>query len=690
MVSANRLNSIFSSMRFICIGFGLGLIYWYLESLLHIIVFGETDLLSQILTPDPHEIWKRMLVVSMIILFSIYAQHSINTRRRTEAALADREQELSGILENSPAGIMLVDSDSRKISWANTNALKLVGATKESVENRSCHQYLCISEFGNCPILDKGQKIDLSERELLTSGGTAIPIIKSVASVRYDGRDHLMETFFDLSDRKKMERELQQAHAELDQIFQTASVAMRLIDRDFKVLKINKTFERLASVKESDAIGKTCYDIFSGSTCFTDECAMHKIINNKQNVECFVEKRRTDGKRIPCILTATPFVGPEGDILGAVESFLDITEQRAAREAVESERDKLERILSHLYEGVSIINSNYVVEYQNDIFKKYFGHCEGKKCHAAIHGRQRPCEPCLLSSAVQTERVQQAEFKTEDGKSLEKYYTPVTDIDGKQKVVALWRDVTGKKAATAAIMRAEQLAALGELAAGVAHEINNPINGIINYAQIIFNKSESDSLAKEVSARMIKEGDRIAKIVEGLLSFANTRHEKKNLFSIEEILSDSIALTSSQLRSENIDVQKAFAKGLPKILVQPDEIEQVFVNIISNARHTMNQKYPDSHEDKILEITADKVISNGHRYLRVGFKDYGEGISAKHIEKVMHPFFSTKTGKKRTGLGLSISHAIIEEHGGHLKIDSKEGEYTRVMVDLPLKAGSEQ
>ena len=104
----------------------------------------------------------------------------------------------------------------------------------------------------------------------------------------------------------------------------------------------------------------------------------------------------------------------------------------------------------------------------------------------------------------------------------------------------------------------------------------------------------------------------------------------------------------------------------------------------------MNQKYPDSHEDKILEITADKVISNGHRYLRVGFKDYGEGISAKHIEKVMHPFFSTKTGKKRTGLGLSICHAIIEEHGGHLKIDSKEGEYTRVMVDLPLKAGSEQ
>ena len=188
----------------------------------------------------------------------------------------------------------------------------------------------------------------------------------------------------------------------------------------------------------------------------------------------------------------------------------------------------------------------------------------------------------------------------------------MTDVDNQQKVVALWRDVTEKKAATAAIMRAEQLAALGELAAGVAHEINNPINGIINYAQILVNKTEEGDHVHDIAARLIKEGDRIARIVEGLLSFARRRHEDKTVISIDEILSDSMALTAAQLRNDNITVNTDLPDDLPNIKAQAHEIEQVFVNIISNARHALNEKFPEPHEDKILEITAQPMTSKGH------------------------------------------------------------------------------
>ncbi len=249
-------------------------------------------------------------------------------------------------------------------------------------------------------------------------------------------------------------------------------------------------------------------------------------------------------------------------------------------------------------------------------------------------------------------------------------------------VVALWRDVTDKKAATAAIMRAEQLAALGELAAGVAHEINNPINGIINYAQILVNKTEEGDLEHDIAERLIKEGDRIARIVEGLLSFARRRHEDKTDISIEEILSDSMTLTAAQLRNDNIIVNTDLPDDLPHIKAQAHEIEQVFVNIISNARHALNKKFSGSHADKILAITAETITSNSQPYIRVSFKDNGTGIPAAVIDKVMNPFFSTKTEGKRTGLGLSISHGIVEEHGGRLSIESEEGQYTKVVMEL--------
>ena len=682
-------NSVFSAQNFIWLGVGLGLLYWLLESWMHTNVFGGGPFVEHVFPLDVHEIWKRLTVTVLIILFSVYAQRSINIRRRTEIDLADRERELSRILENNPAAIMLVDAHSRKVSWANSNALKLIGSPKEVIENQVCHKHLCPAEVGNCPILDGGEEIiDLSEGVLLTSTGSQLPILKSVTRVKYSGKEHLLEAFFDLSDRKKMERDLQQAHAELDQIFQTASVAMRLVDSSFNVLKINNTFERLTNVKEADAIGKKCHEIFSGPTCFTDQCPIHRIINGKETVESYVDKERPDGKSIPCILTATPFVGPEGNIIGVVESFRDITELKRAQDAIESERDKLERILAHLHEGVSIISGEFTVEYQNDIFNEYFGNCEGKTCHKAIHGEQRPCEPCLMRAAVETGQIQQAEFETADGRSFEKAYTPVTDVDNQQKVVALWRNVTEKKAATVTIMRTEQLAALGEMAAGVAHEINNPINGIINYAQILVNKTQKGDHVHDIAARLIKEGNRIARIVEGLLSFARRRHEDKTLISIDEILLDSMALTAAQLRNDNITINTDLPDDLPHIEAQAHEIEQVFVNIISNARHALNQKFPKSHEDKILEVTAESITSNGRPMVRVSFKDRGSGIPAAIIDKVMNPFFSTKTEGKRTGLGLSISHGIIEEHGGRLRIESKEGLHTNVVMELPVHQNS--
>jgi PAS domain S-box-containing protein len=684
---AAKSTPLVSTQNFIWIGIGLGLFYWFLESWIHVIFFQEGNLVSQILNPNLHETWKRVMVVTLLIVFSIYAQYSISMRRRAEAELHEREKELTGILENNPAGIMLVDSDDRKVTWVNTNALKMVGANKESIEGHVCHKHLCPADKGNCPVLDLGRTIDQSERILLTAGSGNLPILKSVTRVKYNGKDHLLEAFFDLSDRKKIEKDLQLAHAELDQIFQTASVAMRVVDRDFNVLKINKTFATITGVNETDAVGKKCHEVFAGSMCFTPGCPLTLILNGRKAVECYVDKQRPEGSSIPCILTATPFAGADGEIVGIVESFQDITDLKLAQEAIRSERDKLHRILSHLMEGVCIVNPEYIIEYQNAILKKYLGECEGKSCYKTFRQTDTPCEPCRMQMAIKKGEVQQHEFETADGRSFEQAYTPVTDVDEKQKVIVLLRDVTEQKASMVAMMRTEQLAALGEMAAGVAHEINNPINGIINYAQILVNKNSANSFLYELGERMIKEGDRIARIVEGLLSFARRKKEEKTLVAVEDILSDSLALTDAQMRKDNITVKKDIAANLPRIRAQAHEIEQVFVNIISNARYALNQKYAEPHEDKLLEISAAAHSDNRRPYVCISFYDHGTGIPANIIGKIRNPFFSTKTEGKRTGLGLSISHGIVNDHGGRLRLDTVEGEFTRVSVDLPVGQG---
>ena len=159
-------------------------------------------------------------------------------------------------------------------------------------------------------------------------------------------------------------------------------------------------------------------------------------------------------------------------------------------------------------------------------------------------------------------------------------------------------------------------------------------------------------------------------------------------FAVETVLSESLTLTSVQMRKDNIFLRTDIAPGLPPILGQDHAIEQVFVNIISNARHALNEKFPGSHRDKTLKIAAAKVTSSGQPFVRVSFKDNGTGIPAAVIDKVMNPFFSTKTEGKRTGLGLSISHGIVEEHGGRLRIESEEGLHTKVVMELPAHLNS--
>ncbi len=251
------------------------------------------------------------------------------------------------------------------------------------------------------------------------------------------------------------------------------------------------------------------------------------------------------------------------------------------------------------------------------------------------------------------------------------------------EIVTVYSDETELKALQAETMRANHLASIGELAAGVAHEINNPTNSVINLAQILINECADESLESDVAGRIIKEGNRVADIVGSLLAFARDRKGRKDPVTVSQIMTEALALTQAQIQKDGIDLNIDVPDNLPFLIGQLQQIQQVFLNIINNARYALNQKYPGGHENKILEILAEMVTNDGSPWIRVTFLDRGIGIPGDVIENVMEPFFTTKPAGVGTGLGLSIGHGIISDHGGKLRIESNEGEYTRVIIDLP-------
>jgi PAS domain S-box-containing protein len=683
MFYSHRFNGFIAACNFILVGIGIAILYWILESFIHVLFFGGSRFAEELITPDVHEIWKRILVVSLLILFGIFAQQYFNLRRRSENALKESERKYRTIFEQALNPIFLFDDKGRFID-NNRAALDFMECTQQELLAKTFRDITA----GHSPTEFTEKAFLIDERRMLEIDFAVKDhtntMLLNLVPLSGESKSFIYGIGQDISERKQMEHNLKLAHAELDRIFQTASVGMRVIDRDYNVVKINNTFALITGVTAEDAVNKKCHEIFSGPMCHTAGCPINRVLDGESRFEIYVDKQRPDGKTIPCILTATPFTDTAGQVIGIVESFRDITQLKEAHEIIHSERDKLQRILSHLLEGVSIVNTDYTIEYQNAVLEASFGDCKGKTCYAVFRGKSSPCNPCLMQEAIQSGKIQHVEYETIDGRCFEQAYTRVTDVDGQVKVVALLRDITERKASLAAAMHAEQLAAVGEMAAGVAHEINNPINGIINYAQIIRNKSEKGGMIKDIAERMIKESNRIARIVEGLLSFSRRRHEEKMIVSIREILSDSLTLTAAQMRKDNISVKIRLKENLPQIMVQAHEIAQVFINIISNARYALNQKYPGSHDDKSLEITSGLVKKDDRKYVRVSFCDHGTGIPANIIDKVRNPFFTTKPEGKRTGLGLSISHGIVENHEGKLTIDSLKGQFTRIHVDLPV------
>lgn len=234
-------------------------------------------------------------------------------------------------------------------------------------------------------------------------------------------------------------------------------------------------------------------------------------------------------------------------------------------------------------------------------------------------------------------------------------------------------------------MRQQQkLEAIGTLAGGVAHEINNPLNGILNYAQLILDQIDAESESATFANEIVNETERISGIVRNLLQFSRMEKQAHSLASIYDIVENTTSLIHTIIKKDNIVLDFNLDKDLPDIKCRSQQIQQVLMNLLTNAKDALNERYPGTDDNKRIELRCYLLFEGDLLWLVMSVLDFGCGIPEDIKNRIFEPFFSTKPKDKGTGLGLSISYGIVKDHHGELLVESVENQYTKFSVKLPI------
>lgn len=381
---------------------------------------------------------------------------------------------------------------------------------------------------------------------------------------------------------------------------------------------------------------------------------------------------------------AFPFV-----VNRAIEGYhLMVEKVRLQKELIET-KNFLESIVERAGDAISVVDLEGKILYWNEGAERIYGY-QGREVIGKrlsdflfpVDERLKVEEERLLGELMMRVKAGEAipnievKRKTKEGKEIITSMTisPLKDVEG--KVIAasrICKDITELKKAEERLTLAERLTSLGEISAGVAHELRNPLAGIKLNTQILLRKKDFPEKERRLLESTQEGIDKIQKIVDDMLHFAKPRPSHFKEMEINRVVEDSLNIFQTKLKRGNISLEFLKSEGLPLIWIDPHQIQQVLINLMLNAIQAMEK-------GGTLSL---RTFSDHGNHVGIEVRDTGGGIPKSHLKRIFDPFFTTKS--EGTGLGLSISLKILESHGATIDVESREGEGSVFTIHFPMR-----
>ncbi len=607
----------------------------------------------------------------------------ITERKRAEQALLASEKKYRNLVDNALVGVYKthINGDILYVNEALARVFEFETPEEMMSENVLARYKNPKDREALFDALQKYGRVTNFQCELLTNTGKTIHAL--LTAVRDE--DAISGMILDVTDREQAEEELRASLSLYQATTESTADGLLVVNRDGKIASFNQKFLDMWHIPDSVM------------ATLEDEQALAFVLEQLKDAEKFVARVRelyaepeTAGYDVIEFKDGRVFERYsqpqqiEGVTVGRVWSFRNVTEQKRAEEALETERQRLYSLLHGLPAFVCLLAPDYSVRFANQSLIERFGDARGRRCYEVLGNRKEPCKVCHTFEVFKTNTPIEWEWTAPQGTTYQVYDYPFSDVDGSPLVLELGIDITERKRLEAQLQQAQKMEAIGTLAGGIAHDFNNVLMAIQGHTSLVLLHTDpGDSHFEHLRGveDMVQKG---ADLTRQLLGFARGgKYEVKptNLNELVEKSSEMFGRTKKEIK-----IHQKHQKEIWAVEVDQTQIEQVLLNLYVNAWQAMPHGGDLYVETSHVFLDKNDIKPLGVKpgnYVKVSVTDTGVGMDRATQQRVFDPFFTTKELGRGTGLGLASAYGIIKNHGGIINVYSEKEKGTTFTVYLP-------